>query len=99
MERYRDLETLLANRNHGELYAEISDIFMNEAAESAENFDGYEDACENNDEDDFIFQVSQDPRMSQIMEEAITFYFNEENAIPSCVHPEACRLYDWYMEY
>lgn len=99
MERYRDLETLLANCNHKELYEEINDIFMNEAAENADGFDGYEDACENDDEEDFIFQISQDSRMSQIMCEALTCYFNDELETKGQLHPETNRLYDWFMSY
>lgn len=99
MEQYRDLETLLANRNHVELYAEVDEIVMSEASENADRFDGYEDACEDGNEDDFIMDIATDYRMSQIICEALSCYFTDELATPGQLHPETNRLYDWYREF
>jgi len=99
MKRYRDLESLLADVDHWELFCQLDDITMDNALDEMERWDGYEEALEEGNLDEHQIEVCRDERMSGIHSESFQDFFNEELAIEGCVHPEACRLYEWYEEY
>jgi hypothetical protein len=97
--KYRDLESLLADIDHWKLFCKLDEIAMANAWDEMSGWDGYEDALENEDLDDFQVEVCSDERMSQIHSETFAVFFNDELAVERCVHPEASRLYEWYRGY
>lgn len=99
MKRYATFEELIANENDWELFCKIDEIFMRNAAENASGWDGYEDAVEEDELDDFIFDVSTDERMSQIHTESLEVFFDETHRSPRFINPEASKLYDWFRQY